>query len=103
MRHVDEQHEKMLALARERGVLSLTIDAGRTAPLFSGDRIHLNNAGHAFVAAQVLHMFRALSPSNRQSDDHLQEQRQGPWQLTRARPKSGRTRACAVCRPTAIL
>ena len=63
MRHVDEQHEKMLALARERGVLSLTIDAGRTAPLFSGDRIHLNNAGHAFVAAQVLHMFRAVSPS----------------------------------------
>ena len=58
-REVTKLHAQLLELARVHGTPTLTVDANKSLALFQADGgVHLNAAGHAFVAAELLAMFR---------------------------------------------
>ena len=59
-RDVTSLHTQLLEIARVRGTPTLTVDANKSFALFQAEDggVHLNAAGHAFVATELLALFR---------------------------------------------
>ena len=96
-RDVTNLHTDLLEIARVHGTPTLTVDANKSLALFQADGgVHLNAAGHAFVAAELLAMFRDWpAPPPSPAVKQARSPRRGGAQRRRAGMESGAELASA--------